>query len=381
MMRLLPAVLVLSGALLVGCKSVPLSSDPMDSGVTRPAGQLFKVEWWKQLVHEQALLQTGPREVAQPAYDSERQQVIALTRDGVVHALGVDGKPRWTYRTGAFFSAGATIHDGKVLVPGGNGTLYALDAAKGTPVWTYDTGEELATSPLVADGKVLVASHNDALFAVDAASGKWLWQYRRESPSGFTIRGVSTPVAGDGLVYLGFADGVVSALELSDGTPRWERVVSSPGGTFRDVDTSPILAGGRLYVASYKDGVFALDPATGRVVWNTPARGLTDLLARGDVLYAAGDGQVAAFLAENGKQVWSLPLPKQAGRRLSFAKGYLLVPVQESLLFVDPGSGRKVLQWDPGQGVSAAALPAAGRLFVLSNNGYLYSLDLAGARG
>lgn len=380
-MARLPAALTLAGALLLGCKSVPLAADPLSPQPSDTRPKPFGVDWWRPLVTQRKLLEVGQRELAAPAYDPERHQYIVLTSDGVVHALAEDGEPRWTYRAGGSFNAGATVHEGKVLVPGGNGTLSALDAASGALLWKYDTGEELGSRPVVAEGKVFVASQNDAIFAVESATGKWLWQYRRETPSGFTIRGVSTPVVNGGVLYLGFADGVLAALDLQDGAARWERQLSRIGGSFPDVDTTPVLVDGRLYVASYKDGLFALDPATGQVLWNTPVRGITDLLARGGVLFASGDGQVAAFRAEDGQQVWTLPLEREAGRQLAFVHGMLLVPVQDSLVFVDPSAGRVMTRWDPGQGVTAGALPAGGRVLVLSNLGYVYALVVRGDAG
>jgi outer membrane protein assembly factor BamB len=382
MRRLRACALVLAGALTHGCKSVPLTSDPLSPRRTAPPQSVFSVDWWEKLVFDHKLLDYAPREPAQPAYDAEGRQVVVLTRDGVVTALGRDGARRWKFETASPFSAGATVSEGRVYVPGGDGTLYALDSATGKKLWEYRTGEELGTEPVLADGVVLVASHNDALYAVEAASGKWLWQYRRESPAGFTIRGVGAPTVRDGVVYVGFADGVLTALDLKDGAARWERQLSPPTGQFIDVDTTPVFdEAGRLLAASYKGGLFALDPQTGRPVWNTPVNGVTHLLSRGEVIFATGDGRVSAFLAQTGRQLWSLPLENEAGRRPVVADGLLVVPLASSLLFVDPTLGQAVLRWDPGQGVSAPAMPAGDRLFVLSNLGFLYALAMDGGQG
>jgi outer membrane protein assembly factor BamB len=381
MKRTTAAALTLAGALLGGCKSVPLAADPLSPSRSVARRQLFSVDWWLPLVEQFKLLELAPREPAQPALDAATGNVILVTRDGYVRAVGEDGTLRWSHKAGGYFNAGATVQDGRVYVPGGDGTLYALDAAKGTELWRYATGEELASPPVIVEGKVLVASVSDAVYAVESATGKWLWQYRRETPSGFTIRGVSMPAVEGTTAYLGFADGVVVALDVQDGTARWERQVSRLGGAFPDVDTTPVLSEGRLYVASYKDGLFALEKATGRVIWNTPTRGITHLVARGPVLYASGDSQVGAYLAESGQQTWSVPLPKAVGRQATLFQDMLVVPVQESLLFVDLGTGAVVTRWDPGQGVTAAPLALPGRLVVLSNLGYVYGLALGGDQG
>jgi outer membrane protein assembly factor BamB len=59
----------------------------------------------------------------------------------------------------------------------------------------------------------------------------------------------------------------------------------------------------------------------------------------------------------------------------------LLVPNQRALLFVDPATGRSRLAWNPGEGITATPHVVDSRVFVLSNNGYLYSLHVPGGRG
>jgi outer membrane protein assembly factor BamB len=370
--------------LLGACRTVALGSDPLTNSPTRPNAELFRVDWWRPLTGSLKLLEYAPREPAAPTVDAERKQVITLTRDGVVRAHGFDGEPRWETKTGTFFSASAGVDEGRVYVPGGNGDLIALDAETGKKLWSYATGVELGSAPVQAQGLVIVASHADSVFAVDAATGAWKWQYRRDSPSGFTTRGISQPTIRGDLVYLGFADGTLAALRLKDGAPKWERMLSTSTGPFIDVDTQPVFdARGTLYAASAKDGVFALDADTGNPLWKSSVTGVTHLLVRGDLLFAAGAGKLSSLTAADGGSLWSLPLGEDAAGKPVMTGGILVVPLGSALLFVDPGLGQGVLRWDPGQGVSAPAALDGGNvdLFVLSNLGFLYALDLVGTRG
>jgi outer membrane protein assembly factor BamB len=368
--------------MLGACSSVPLYGNPeLPRAQHQPPVKFFSVDWWAPLV-KPGLLEYAPREFASPAFDPDSQHVIALTRDGVVHGLTLEGKEAWSLSTGVRFNAGPRVQDGVAYVPGGDGTLYALDARTGAVKWKYAAGESLATVPVVADGVVLVASESDTLFAVKAADGQWAWQYRRDPPSGFTIQGVGTPLVHQGTAYVGFADGFLVALKTADGSVTWEKSLSGGGTEFLDVDTTPVIDdAGRLYVASYKSGLYALEAESGDLVWNTVTGGLTSLVARGQVLFASGDGRVEAYLAENGKRLWSLPLGERSSYAPVFARGMLLVPIQRSLLFVDPVTGQSRLSWNPGDGISATPFVAGSRVYVLSNNGYLYSLDVKGTHG
>ncbi|MBZ4422037.1 PQQ-binding-like beta-propeller repeat protein [Myxococcus sp. RHSTA-1-4] len=371
-----------SVGLLGGCGRTQYYTNPeIPRGPTHPPVDYFSVNWWAPLAPP-GLLEYAPREVATPAYDADNKHVIALTRDGYVRAVGADGKVKWSFRTAIRFNAGARVSEGIAYVPGGDGVLYALDSATGDVKWKYTAGESLATVPVLANGLVLVASESDTLFAVKAADGVWAWQYRRDPPPGFTVRGASTPLVREDAAYVGFSDGFVVALSLSDGSVTWEKSLSGGGTEFLDVDTQPAIdEAGRLYVASYKSGIFALEAETGDMVWNTAVGGVTSLLSRGQLLFASGDGRVDAYLSDSGRLLWSLPLGERAAFAPVFAQGMLLVPIQRSLLFLDPKTGKSRVAWNPGDGITATPFVRGKQVFVLSNNGYLYALDVNGIRG
>jgi outer membrane protein assembly factor BamB len=376
------AVALACGVLSTGCRAVPLTTQPFDRrGPELSPQAVFRVDWQVKLVGPQ-LWESLPREAAAPAVDPDTGRIIALTRDGFVRSLNPDGRIEWSFQTRGIFKAGALVHEGVVYVPGGDGHLYALRARNGEELWRYDAGEELATVPLVAGGRVYVASQGNTLFAVNRENGQWLWQHRRDLPSGFMVQGVARPTLSMGTLYAGFSDGYLVALDPETGQPRWEKPLSAPGNEFLDVDTQPqVDDAGRLYAASYKSGVFALDPDSGSVLWTVPWAGTTALVQRGDVLFTTGDRGVNAWLADNGRALWSLPMKDRAAQLPLFARGMLVVPANDALVFVDPATGLQRLAWDPGQGVSAAPVQAGQRLYVLSNLGFLYALRLTGSGG
>ena len=374
-----------AAGLLGGCQTVPLYGNPDASSLEQPPHHYFTVDWWTQLV-QPTLLEYAPREPARPAYDEKNGRVIALTRDGYVRSVGDGGREAWNYRVGGRFYAGAAVDEGTVYVPGTDGVLHALDAKTGAPRWKYTAGEALATVPLIAGDLVLVASQSDTLFAVKRDTGALAWLYRRDAPAGFTIQRVSTPTVRGQSLWVGFSDGSLVSLELADGTLRWEKSLAPGAGgatrQFVDVDTTPVLdAAGHVYAASYAGGLYCLDAETGDVVWNSVAQGITSLLLHGEVVVATGDDRLDAYLGDTGRLIWSRGLEERAGLDTVLTKGMLLVPIQRSLLFVDPSTGRTRLTWNPAEGVSAPVQVVGGRVYVLSNNGYLYALRLDGRSG
>lgn len=379
----LVALLAVAGA---ACRTISLDSDAMmpehDQHLHVP--MYFDVEWWTPLV-KPTLLEYQPSETASPAVDPDTERVIVCTRDGMVRSLSpIDGHIEWEKVVRGRCFAGSTVREGVVYVPGGDSVLYALRARTGEELWHYEAGEELVTAPVVAGDLLLVASQSETLFAVERATGKWKWQYRRDAPPGFTVRGTATPVVRDGVVYMGFADGFVVALALADGQQKWERNLSTSGGLqFLDADATPIVDdAGHLYAASYKDGIYGLSAESGDLTWNSPRTGTSSMVKSGEVLLAGGDGRIVAFHSATGRELWSLDLSGgkkgagTAGRPPLLLRGLLVVPTAGPLVFVDPLKGRAKVAWNPGKGVTATPTVYGGRLYVLSNMGTVFALQL-----
>jgi outer membrane protein assembly factor BamB len=336
---------------------------------------IYSISWWQKLV-DAPTLEYMPREPARPGVDRINNRVVTGTRDGILRSIDPKGRIVWRFVSGQPFSAGPTVVDGFVFAPGGDGFLYCFRADTGELFWKYEAGEDLITVPVVADGRVLVNSQNDTLFAVEAATGKWLWQYRRDTPTGFTVRGASRPVVRDGIVYVGFADGHLAALRLENGTALWDRALSN-GRQFVDIDAPPVFdAKGRLIVAAYKDGIFSIDPGSGETLWQATITGMVGLVARGEVAYATGDARVIAVYTPTGRVLWSTSLGQRAGLQPALAAGWLLVPTGRQLLFIDPRTGAIRQSFDPGKGITATPEVQGIDVFLLSNLGFVYSLEM-----
>ncbi len=358
--------------------------------------KLFDVAWWRPLV-KTGLLEYLPSEPARIAVDFDSERIVTTTRDGVIRCLSpAEGRIEWQYKTQGRFQSGATIDRGIAYVAGTDGFLRALRMATGEQIWEYNAGEELVAGPVLASGKVLIASQAEAVFAVDQQTGVWSWQYRRDAPSGFSVRGTAHPVILNDLVYMGFADGYLVALDLGDGVARWDRRLTVSGGTqFLDVDTSPIVTpSGKLFAASYKDGLVALDAKTGDTEWTTSQSGIVSIAHHDGILYSSGDGLVNAFDAATGKLKWTRDLSDKsskgkgnnAGLGLTFGGSFLIAPTATALAFLDPVSGRVETLWNPGRGVSGIptwvdSVRFGSRLYVLSNLGTVFALDMVHAGG
>jgi outer membrane protein assembly factor BamB len=335
--------------------------------------KLWSVAWHEPFTPGR--LDFRPQEPGGAGVDAAEGRVVVGTRDGWLHALSEDGKLAWEFEARGAFPGAPLVDGDAVYVGSADGRLYALDLATGKERWRYDTREELGTRPAIADGVVVVASLADGVFAVDAATGALRWQRRREPPSGFTIRGAAGVIAGEGLVFAAFSDGSVLAAEPATGRVRWERVVA-PAGDQLDVDGLALVKG-RLFAAAYSGAVAALDPATGNLAWQAQVPGATRLAAAGGTVFVITPSGVTALSAGDGATVWTAPLDGAPAGAPALAGQWLLVPANAGgLRVLEAATGRTLRVFQPGTGVSAEPAVQGGRVYVLSNGGHLFALDL-----
>lgn len=338
--------------------------------------KLYEVAWSRPFVPATPL-EWKPSERSGVAVDPVTKLAIFGTRDGWLHAVRPDGTLAWEFKGDGPFGPPAISGD-TAYVGSADGRLYAIAIPTGRERWRYKAEEDLTTLPAVAHGAVFVSSLEDTLFCVDAASGAWKWHHRRETKavSGFTIFGAAAALAGPDAVYAAYSDGFAAALDPATGAARWEKLIAPPDDHL-DVDALA-LDGGRLYAAAYSGAVLAVDARTGDVVWKASAPTASRVLVAGGLVVAVTATSVRAFSIADGAAAWTVPLhgspqgtPVAAGR-------WLLVPSGDrGLRWLEAATGRTLRVFDPGSGISGSPAVLGGRVYVLSNGGDLYALDLS----
>ena len=156
--------------------------------------------------------------------------------DCTVHAVGTDGKKRWSLRCGMLGTEVPCLaSDGTLYVVGNetehwNEGVHALDAG-GKMRWFAKVDRYVDGAPAVgSDGTVYVVSSTDEstgkLFAI-SRDGKNLWEFKTGGGKGEPLRHKCSPSIGpDGTIYTGTAQkaggqpGILYAVK-PDGTEKW----------------------------------------------------------------------------------------------------------------------------------------------------------------
>ena len=336
--------------------------------------KLYRIAWQRAFVGLRPL-EVAPQERGGVAVDAERGLAFVGTRDGWLHAVRRDGTVAWELRAAGGFGQPAVEGD-TVFAGSSDGHLYAVAIPTGKARWTYDAKEDLSTRPALAGGNVLVASLQDTVFALDAATGARKWHHRREQKAeGLTILGAASVQVSEGTAFAAFSDGFAAALDLETGAVRWERRIA-PAGTHLDVDAL-VLDGQRLYAAAYSGAVLAVDARSGATIWSYEVPGPTQLALAAGLVVAVSASRVVALSRADGGAIWSAPLGGTPAGAPALAGKWVLVPAGSGgLRWLEASTGRLLRVFEPGTGVSGSPGVAPGRVYVLSNGGDLFALDL-----
>jgi outer membrane protein assembly factor BamB len=344
-----------------------------------PAG-VVQIRWRSEL-HQHGLFEPSPEECASGAIVGG--QLVIGSRAAAIVAVSTErGQLQWVTSASGGIDSQARFDPvrNQVYLGADDGTLYAVEPAEGKVRWTYRAKGAIERAPDVSGGTVYFATAADRAIALDAATGKWRWQYERETPEGFTIHGYAgTCLHGEDLL-VGFSDGYLVSLNGASGEVVWARSLAAASDQFVDVDSTPTIVGNVIYAASYSGGLYALDARDGTVRWRVGIEGVGAVRVAGRRLYFAAPRQGLHAADLDGHVIWRQGLTQAGDLTSPVVVGPYLVfsGSRAGLFIVDRENGRLLEIFNPGSGVCAPPTldEKGGRLYVLSNGGALYALDL-----
>ncbi len=397
-----PAALLLAALASTSCLS---SSTRTPAGAPRRAAVDVRV---RRTLRIESTHRVSALEVGQPALDVAHGRVFVGSSDWGLYALSASsGATFWRYQTlGAVQTVPLYDAQEDVVYFGSNdGALYKVRALDGHLLWRFNTNAEVNTRPVLDGGVLYFTNANDTLLAVDATTGELRWAQHRAPAAGLEIAGYAGPLVWKGKVFTAFSTGIVTAFDANTGAERWQPVdlaaeaeqILGELPRFFDVNTTPVadetLDGAAVYVAAYAAGVYALDAETGAMLWSNPELRGVDALTlweglganggKRKILFAASGttGLVALDPAERGRVLWRQSLPEGSVSEPVSVSGAILFSASGFGLFVlEPTSGHVLGSLHNGDGFTMTPAAFGTRAFVVSNEGFLYGLQIATQR-
>ena len=357
--------------------------NPDAKSVRAPLGGVLALQW-RQPVVRTGFYRSLNESFGRPALSSRHGMVVVGTGEGKVIGMAwADGHEVWRRSYGLPFETGAAVVRGaggqEMAVLGArDGTLVAVDVVTGKPYWRTSIEGDMRAAPQQSGDKLVITTAANKVVAVQASTGTVLWTQGRPPTTSLSVEGHARAAIDGKRVYATFSDGYIAAFDLEHGTGLWSRPLSLKGGTaFVDADADPFVANNRIFVASYSDGVYALDPEDGQTVWNRAVRGVTSIVAQGDLVVAgSADGFVWGLRQQDGERRYR--------SRVATGPVSRMLPSGNMLAFTAGDSGLVVLRADTGEPLQASAFGgraagdpvcAGNSLAFLTSSGYLYAWD------
>ena len=339
-------------------------------------------------------------ELAQPVVGDGR--VYAVATDGMVSAVDVkNGGVVWTVAIEDIsddplpgIGGGLALSPEGLVVHAGGRTLSLLDPATGGTIWTVTQAIPFRGGPtIVASDRVAVTDLDGNMKVYLLVSGEELWVHLGIA-AGTVLFGAPAPAFANDEIALAGAGGDVSYFDASSGELLWTDSVASlmprtPIQNLGDVRAHPVHDGGLIFIIGQSGRMVAFSSRSGLPVWERAIAGLEMPWAAGETVFVLSlDGRLYAIRREDGAIRWiteldgAVPLdvvvpdnppryfgPVVAGDRVH------IVSQAGMLLSFDPDSGAEVGRLALGQQVRTPPQVAAGRMFLVTDNGALIAVE------
>jgi outer membrane protein assembly factor BamB len=335
-------------------------------------------------------------------------RVYTLDANGMVRAFSMSGgSPIWTaslaptvekktsggfsFPTGNIFALGAddggayggglAADGGRIYAASGLGTVVALDPGSGKRLWEKQLGAPVRSSPTTALDRIFVVTSGGRSFCLSAIDGTELWAVRGLPQQASLVLNSSPAVEGD-VVVVPYPSGDVVALKVLDGSAVWSENLARNRTTSQLTSLSdaarPVIDGGTVFAIGHGGRMVATNAVSGDRIWSLNLPGTQAPWVAGESVFIVDTaGQVMALTRREGKIQWTTKLP--GGGTWSgpiLAGGVLwLTSSKGQLAGIDATTGRVTGSQDLGDPVFIAPVVAQGRMFVLTDNAKLISLN------
>jgi outer membrane protein assembly factor BamB len=294
-------------------------------------------------------------------------KVFCLDRSGIV----------WSASTGkGDYQVGSALLCGDLLVvPSGDGKVYAYYAANGSGVWTFDTKETthgVISSPLGYNDKVLIAAYDGTIHSLNAEDGTEAWN----ESVGASIYS-SSPAMIDGTIYIGSEDGKLHALAADGSGEKWNISIGSK------IRGSPLLSEEGVVVtyANATGGGVAAVSYAGDLLWQTSIGGspASPVLSSEGYIVMVGDGMTMVDFS--GKVLWTRPLGTSwIGAAATVFNGTIFAVTNEAKSRAVAVSLSGLILWEqvlnPAEYALCSPTVIDNVLYVASDNGHIYAFSL-----
>lgn len=375
---MLSALLLVAATGLSACSASQFAQSPASAQAT--SGIRLAVRWQLHLGGS-SVLDLRPSEFGGVSVSPSGRNLAVVTQSGDIASLdAATSDVLWVVESGDKLGSMPVIDNNAVYVASHDGFVTAYSLVSGEVRWRTDLGMMLNGSPLLVDGELYVSGSSEALVVLDRSTGTEKWRHSHERFTELDLRGGPTPLVTDRFVFVGYSDGTLHKLTRASGNTLWTADLSGDAEELRDVDSIPLLIDGIIYASSFSGGVWALNAETGREEWHLELAGADRLLPLpGERIVTVSSGDRVVWIdAKFGQELYDIKLVGNGlGGPIPLTEDFVAVyDSSRGLRIVDAERPFVHAEFIPGGGIDAAPVVSGSSMYVMTNHGYLYALDL-----
>jgi hypothetical protein len=196
---------------------------------------------WRSTLHEHGLFEPAPEECASGVL-AEGRLVVGSRAGTVVGVAPATGHVDWVTSVSGGIDSEARFDAarGQVYLGADDGSFYAVDPKGGKIRWSYHGKGAIERPAEIGPDLVYVGSAADRVVALEPATGKWRWQYERDMPR--ASRSTGTPGRGCAAAAAGRVRGRLLRVAVGgSGEVMWAKSLAAASDQFVDVDSTPAL--------------------------------------------------------------------------------------------------------------------------------------------
>src|SRR5262249_27469483 len=204
----------------------------------------------------------------------------------------------------------------------------AVNTRDGKGLWTFKTGAEIKSSPVLSGDRVLAGSYDGSLYCLSARDGKLLWSVKTDG----YVHG--TPSIAEGLAYIAGCDEVLRAIRVSDG----KEVFQMSSGAY--TGASPAIIAQRAFYGTFSNEVLGVDLRARKILWlyEQPERHFpfySSAAVVGDKVVVGGRDKIVHCLnSKTGKQIWTFLTKARVDSSPAVAEGRVYIGSNDGRLYV-----------------------------------------------
>ncbi|HVF22710.1 MAG TPA: PQQ-binding-like beta-propeller repeat protein [Pyrinomonadaceae bacterium] len=294
--------------------------------------------------------------------------VFVGSQKGELVALSLEnGSVYWKFSTGNSIGESSPAYgNGAVYIGDLGGWINALNATDGRKLWAFKTNGEIKSSPVVVGDRVLIGSYDEHLYCLSARNGSVIWKFKTNGPVH------ASPGVSGGVAFIAGCDELFRAIRISDG----KEVFSVSSGAY--TGASPALLGGSAFYGTFDNEVLGVSLTSRKISWRYqhPQRQFpfySSAAVTSTRVVLGGRDKLVHGLTLAGKPAWTFATRARVESSPAISGGRVFVGSNDGRFYVlNLASGDKLWEFDAGAPLSASPAIANGRIVIGSQDGRLY---------